>query len=201
MLLTRLIAKAPTRGEVAGWKAMRPIRPLLRHDHIWRFNRRAVRNGVALGLFMGTVVPLGQSFAAALVAAPLRANLAIAALCTFVSNPFTTPFFYLGAYGIGSAALGRHPVAHVGEVDWGAAASQSWAGVRDALDHPTLAAAGDWLAGAADWLLAIALPVFVGLLLIGAALAALGYCGTELGWRRWVRRRWRSRRIAVPAPA
>lgn len=200
MWIKRLIAKAPSRAEVAGWKWMRPLRPLIAHDHIWRINRRAVRNGVALGLFMGTVVPLGQSFAAALVAAPMRANLAIAALCTFVSNPFTTPFIYLSAYGLGSAALGRNPLGgETGAIDAGAVVAESWEGVVEAVRHPSVIAAGDWLAGAADWLLAIALPLFVGLLLIGAALAAVGYFGTELGWRRWVMRRRRIRLRGAPA--
>ena len=67
----------------------------------------AIALGVALGLFLGTAIPLGQALLAVLFAIIFRANKIVAFAVTWVSNPYTTPFMYLGFCYLGSRILGN----------------------------------------------------------------------------------------------
>ena len=67
----------------------------------------AIALGVALGLFLGTAIPLGQALLAVLFAIIFRANKIVAFTVTWVSNPYTTPFMYLGFCYLGSRILGN----------------------------------------------------------------------------------------------
>jgi uncharacterized protein (DUF2062 family) len=60
---------------------------------------------VALGLFCGFIIPIGQIFLAAFMALPARANVPLAALVTFVTNPFTVPFWLVVANRVGKIML------------------------------------------------------------------------------------------------
>ena len=60
---------------------------------------------MALGLFVGVIIPFMHTFIAALLAIPLRANVAVAAAFTLVVNPLTIPPIYYAAYRIGSWEL------------------------------------------------------------------------------------------------
>ncbi len=183
--MRRYLKRLPTRDELARQRWARWLGPVLRKDAIWGLNRRSVARGVALGLFFGTIVPFGQSIAAALFVVPLRANIAVAAASTFITNPFTTPLFYLGAYQTGSWLLN---------------------GERGHFRMP----AGDTLweqaVDAWDWLLSASAPTILGLLVIATVLATAGYVAVNIGWRLWwgarVRRRARRQaRLAADARA
>ena len=67
--------------------------------------RRSVPRAVALGLFVGVIIPVMHTAIAALLAIPLRANVAITAAFTLVVNPLTIPPIYYAAYRIGSWEL------------------------------------------------------------------------------------------------
>ena len=95
----------PTRDTIDQHRLLRPFAPHLRHPSLWRFNRRSVPRGVALGLFVGVIIPFMHTFVAAILAIPARANVGVAALLTLVVNPLTIPFMYLAAYRIGSWEL------------------------------------------------------------------------------------------------
>ena len=161
-----------TRAQLLASRYMRPFAHLLANEGLWRFNRRSVTRGVGLGLLAGVVVPLGQSITAALLAIPLRANVAVAALMTFVTNPFTMPFFYAGAFHTGRWVLGAD----------------------DAVFRlPRGDTTAELLRDAGDWLLVASGPMIVGFLVIGVVLAALGYGGALLAWRWRTTSRWRAR--------
>ncbi|MBA4009974.1 MAG: DUF2062 domain-containing protein, partial [Erythrobacter sp.] len=83
----------PTREEMAQNKYLAPIAHRFLSPELWRFTRRSVPRGVALGLFAAFIIPIGQIFLAAFLALPSRANVPLAALVTFVTNPFTLPFW------------------------------------------------------------------------------------------------------------
>ena len=83
----------PTREQMAENRFLRPIAHRFLSPELWRFTRRSVPRGVALGLFSAFIIPLGQIFLAAFLALPARANVPLAALVTFVTNPFTVPFW------------------------------------------------------------------------------------------------------------
>jgi len=95
----------PTRDEMAQNKYLAPIAHRFLSPELWRFTRRSVPRGVALGLFAAFIIPLGQIFLSAFLALPLRANVPLAALITFVTNPFTLPFWLVIANRIGNFAL------------------------------------------------------------------------------------------------
>ena len=95
----------PTREQMEGNRFIRPFAHRVLRSELWRFTRRSVPRGIALGLIVGIIVPFAQILFAALLAAPVRANVPLAALMTFVTNPFTTPLIWVAAYWVGSVLL------------------------------------------------------------------------------------------------
>ena len=92
--------------------------------HLLAVNRRAVARGVAIGVFFGFVIPLGQIPAAVLASPFVRANALVAALSTLVTNPLTLPAIYAGAFLLGREALtatGLDAVVAAGPYSWAAA--------------------------------------------------------------------------------
>jgi len=159
---------------------LKPFGERIRHSELWRFTRRSVPRGVAVGLFVGIflMVPGVQVVGAALLSAPFRANIPIAAAMTFLSNPATTPFFIVAALGIGNR-MGFHA---------DLAAFQALAS--------THASVGRWLA----WLFSDAAPSLVsGLLVISIGAALAGYIVSLVGWRWWTGRKWRRRQDVARA--
>src|SRR3546814_19869242 len=61
--------------------------------------------GVALGIIIGIIVPFAQVAVAALLALSCRANVPVAALTTFITNPLTTPIVWVIAYKVGNWLL------------------------------------------------------------------------------------------------
>lgn len=95
----------PSREEMARSKLLAPIAHRFLSPELWRFTRRSVPRGIALGLFCGFIIPLGQIFLAAFMALPARANVPLATLVTFVTNPFTFPFWLVVANRVGKMML------------------------------------------------------------------------------------------------
>ncbi len=97
--------KMPKRDEMARNKYLAPIAHRFLSPELWRFTRRSVPRGVALGLFCAFIIPLGQIFLAAFMALPARANVPLSAAVTFVTNPFTFPFWAVVANRLGATVL------------------------------------------------------------------------------------------------
>ncbi|MEM7779221.1 MAG: DUF2062 domain-containing protein [Pseudomonadota bacterium] len=95
----------PNREEMARNKYLRPIAHRFLSPELWRFTRRSVPRGVALGLFSAFIIPVGQIFLAAFLALPARANVPLAAMVTFVTNPFTIAFWAVVANRVGNFML------------------------------------------------------------------------------------------------
>ena len=95
----------PKREEMARNRYLAPIAHRFLSPELWRFTRRSVPRGVALGLFAAFIVPIGQIFLAAFLALPARANMPLAAAVTFVTNPFTLPFWLVIANRVGAFTL------------------------------------------------------------------------------------------------
>lgn len=164
----------PSREQIAGHRLSRPFQTHLRRDELWRFTRRSVPRGVAVGLFVGILflIPGVQIIGSALFALPLRANIPVAAAMTFLTNPFTTPALVVAAGEVGSF-LGFG-------ADIGTVKAMLNRGV------PLQA----WL----DWLVSdAALGILCGLTIIAAVSAAIGYLISILVWRWWTGRKWRQR--------
>ena len=161
----------PTRDEMARNKYLAPIAHRFLSPELWRFTRRSVPRGVALGLFAGFIVPLGQIFLAAFLALPARANVPVAALTTFVTNPLTLPFWLIVANRTGRLVL---------NIDK-AVGDSAAAGL--ARDTGLLA----------DWFAVAGVTAF-GFVVLAVVSAALGYLVSGMIWRFVVGRR-RKRRL------
>lgn len=163
-------ARMPTRADMERNRWLAPIAHRFGRSELWRFTRRSVPRGVALGLFAGFIIPLGQIFVAAFLALPLRANVPLATLVTFVTNPFTLPFWFWVANTVGDFVL------------------------MDAQLSQVMAFEGSWLGGF-GWFFETAGVTAFGFVLLSLTGAALGYLLSKLAWRLLVARRW-SRRPA-----
>ena len=166
----RWIARnSPTREDMA---KHRFTRHFASRRELWRFTRRSVPRGVAVGLLVGIflLIPGLQIIGAALLSLPFRANIPIAAAMTFLSNPATTPLILAASYFVGS-----------------------WFGLGGTAAIPGRGATiGDWSA----WLFSDAAPALVsGLFIIAIVSAALGYAVTTIGWRLWQGRKWKRRAL------
>lgn len=170
MLSDFLRKHMPTREEMAKNRFLKPIAHRFLSPELWRFTRRSVPRGVALGLFAAFIVPLGQIFLAAFMALPARANVPLAALVTFITNPFTIPFWLITANQTGRFVLNID--AAVG------------GGARElAEDSGALA----------RWLELGGVTAF-GFLVLAVVTAAIGYLLSGLIWRFVVARK-RARRL------
>ncbi|KMS59839.1 hypothetical protein V474_11660 [Novosphingobium barchaimii LL02] len=155
--------------------------PLARRQELFRFTRRSVPRGVAVGLLVGifALIPGVQIVGAALMCVPCRGNIPLAAAMTFLSNPATTPFILAGSIWLGNQ-LGYHA-----DLSTFHALYQSGAGV------------GEW----GRWLLSDAAPaLLVGLFVISTVCAALGYVLSMWFWRWWIGRKHHARRLRPSRP-
>ena len=163
----------PTREQL---EHNRLVAPLARRAELWRFTRRSVPRGVAVGLFIGifALIPGIQIVGAALMCVPFRGNIPIAAAMTFLSNPATTPFILAASIWIGNE-LGYHAdVSTIYRLYESGAGLRQWSG----------------------WLLSDAAPsLVIGLFVISTVSAAVGYVVSAFFWQRWVRHKRRTGRI------
>ena len=160
----------PTREGLAENRWIRPFGQRVLHSEFWRFTRRSVPRGVAIGLLVGIfiMVPGLQIIGSALLCIPFRGNIPVAALMTFLSNPFTTPFILTASYFVGSSlGLGGHT-----GVPGREATIREWF---------------TWLFSDA------ALATVSGLFIIASLSAVVGYLASILVWRWWTARKWRRR--------
>ena len=97
--------RSPTREQLAQNRWLAPFAHRFLSPELWRMTRRSVPRGVSLGLFCGFIVPLGQILLAAFFALPARANVPVAVLVTFITNPFTYPFWVIVANRVGEFVL------------------------------------------------------------------------------------------------
>ncbi|HEX2793087.1 MAG TPA: DUF2062 domain-containing protein [Croceicoccus sp.] len=167
-------SKMPTREQMEANRFIRPYAHRVLRSELWRFTRRSVPRGVALGIAAGIIIPLGQIFVAAMLALPFRANVPIAAALTFVTNPITTPLVWLFANWLGSFLLRIDEVTRV-------------APVSVAMQQTDFDRFLEWLTGET-------LVTAFGLVALAAFSSAVGYLVSGWVWR-WIVARKRTRII------
>ena len=116
-MIQRLRALAPSREQLEGNPWLRRLAPYLADPKLWCWSRRGVALGMAIGLFIGFLIPIAQILLAATAAVVLRANVPIAAAGTLVTNPLTVPAIYYAAYQLGAWATGSSATAAVSWTD------------------------------------------------------------------------------------
>ena len=145
-------------------------------SELWRFTRRSVPRAVALGLLVGILLPFGQIIFAAILSLPTRANVPIAAVTTFITNPLTTPLIWAGSYQIGSAFLNIDSRAG-GAIDRLFALTDMWSAI--------------------EWLTAEGKALALGLVIVAVISASVGYLLAGITWRWWIGHKRRSARQAA----
>ncbi len=167
--------KLPKREALEEIAWLRPIAHVVLRSDLWRFQRRSVPRGVAIGLFVGIflMIPGLQMIGAVLVSLPFRANIPLAVATTLLSNPFTTPFILLASLGVGNRLFGLH---------------------ADVSTLEMLRENNAAIAEYARWLFSDAAPALIGgLAVIGLVSAAVGYVLAMLLWRWWIGHKGRHR--------
>ena len=165
--------KLPTPEQMADNRWLAPIAHRFLSPELWRFTRRSVPRGVALGLFAGFIIPIGQIFLAAFMALPARANMPLAAAVTFVTNPFTLPFWLVTANKLGAFML---------KIDQATVDT----GIAEEIES------GSWIDF--GWFLQTAGTTAFGLVVMSILAAAIGYLVSGWIWKWWVGRKVEARR-------
>jgi uncharacterized protein (DUF2062 family) len=161
----------PTRESLESSRFLRPVAHRVLAPELWRFTRRSVPRGVALGMVTGIMIPVGQILLSAILALPFRANIPTASLTTFLTNPVTTPPLWAFAYWVGRKVL-RFDATVPGQPITTHVANDSWL----------------------TWLWSEAGPALItGLVTITIVSAILGYLISAVGWRLWIARKWKKR--------
>ncbi len=166
----------PSHDSVRRNKYLATLGGALHHPNLWHLNRRSVSGGVAIRLFCGLIPGPFQMIGAALVAIPCRVNLPVALATTLYTNPITIVPLYVAAYWMGSLGTGASgSIAAPPEFAW-----------------PHL---GAWVGALADWMLELGKPLAIGLVVLAASLAGLGWIAVRAAWRAWVVIQWRRRKL------
>lgn len=171
-----LRSHVPTREAIERNRLLRPVAHRILQPSLWRFNRRSVPRGVALGIVSGILFPFAHVPLAAVLALPFRANVPVAVSTTLLNNPVTIGPILFGAYKIGRFVLR----------------------LDAAVPGRPLATNVHGHAGLLHWIATGGPPIIVGLIILAAALATAGYVLTGWAWRVRTLRRWRRRRVLQP---
>lgn len=162
----------PTRERLAKNRFLRPVAHRVLAPSLWRFNRRSVPRGVALGIFTGILFPFAHMLLAAIGSVPARANVPTAVATTLLNNPVTFVPLMASAYHVGRWVL-RFDASVPGRP------------IASNVVHNA-----GWL----HWLVAQGGPAtIVGLVIIAVVLSTAGYALTAFFWRLRIRRKWQTR--------
>lgn len=158
----------PTRDELRAKPWLAPWAHHFDSDHLWHMDRGSVARAVAIGLFFGFMIPVAQFVFAIVLAIALRANVAIAAAATLVTNPFTFPPIYWAAYKVGSSLIGATNDAAARHVERAA----------ESLVQAPANVEGLW-----NTLQTAGTPLLIGLALFAVSASVIGFCAVWLLWR------------------
>jgi uncharacterized protein (DUF2062 family) len=158
-------------------KVARLLGPRFFHPALWHLHRRSVAGGVAIGLFCGLIPGPLQMLGGALCAVWLKRNLPVALVTTLYTNPLTIIPLYLLAYQLGALVIGPS---------------------ADAVPAPSLSGMSptQWADALGAWSLSLGKPLLVGVPLLAALLALIGYVVVNVGWGLYLRWAWAQRKRA-----
>ncbi|AVP93758.1 MULTISPECIES: DUF2062 domain-containing protein [Aeromonas] len=166
----RLIKRwLPDQDKLKEHKHLRLFGKLLLDANLWHLNRRSAAGAFAVGLFMAWIPLPCQMLLAAGGAILFRVNLPLSVALVWLSNPFTMPPLFYGAYLVGCQLLG-HPAQHI-DIQF------TW----------------EWLVSVFETL---APPLLLGSLVLALLSALMGYAFIRTFWRINTVRQWQKRKEA-----
>lgn len=164
-LLKRFI---PTPAAIKSNPAFNFLGDLLHDPNLFHLNRHSVSVAMFWGLLVAVLPIPGQMPVAAAAALFFRCNLPLAVALTWITNPFTMPFFFFITYQMGRLVLQLDPIT---------------------LTEPQLS--WDWLANEFGHLWK---PLAAGSIITGLLLGTLGYFSMQAYWRWHVGHNWVKRK-------
>ncbi|WP_166638743.1 DUF2062 domain-containing protein [Paraglaciecola marina] len=108
----------PSPQKIKEHKVLSIFGTLLHDPNLWHLNRRSAAGAVAVGLFFAFIPLPFQMWLSAGMAIPLRVNLPLSVATVWITNPFTMPPIFYGAYLIGATALGTTTQEFTFELSW-----------------------------------------------------------------------------------
>jgi uncharacterized protein (DUF2062 family) len=152
--------------------------PALMDARLWHFSRRGLATGVAMGVFFGFLVPIGQIPLAAGATMMLRGNIPGAVASTFVTNPVTFGPVMFAAWHLGNLALGEPAPAH------------AMPHIEFHFDRPAKSRES-WFTSVTNGIRSAGKPIIVGLGLLAVLCGLLSYLLVSWTWRLsvWLKRR------------
>ena len=166
----RLIKRwLPDQDKLKEHKHLRLFGKLLLDANLWHLNRRSAAGAFAVGLLTAGVSSPCPMRLAAGGAMLFRVNLPLSVALVWLSNPFTMPPLFYGAYLVGCQLLG-HPAQHI-DIQF------TW----------------EWLVSVFETL---APPLLLGSLVLALLSALMGYAFIRTFWRINTVRQWQKRKEA-----
>lgn len=159
----------PSREQLLRSRWLAPVARHLEDDRLWHVERGSVARAVAIGLFIGVILPVAQFLFAVILAVWLRGHVAIAAASTLVTNPLTFAPLYWLAHKIGRLLLGEP--ADDAVVDAMAAQTEA------------VAQSQGWIAALWQSIQSAGAPLVVGLAVLAVAASLIGFLAVWLLWR------------------
>lgn len=183
MRRSRFFKHIPTSESIQQNRFLKPFSRYLHHHFLWQFNRRGVAGGLAVGLFVGILIPFAQILFGTIGAIMGRVNLPVAAFATFVTNPFTVPPLYYAAYRLGNFLIGS------GDVSAGAS-------LGPGMFNKVVNDQGEvshWYDNLIAWVQTVGPELMTGLAIIAVVSALAGYVLVNVAWHLQARYRWHKR--------
>ncbi len=96
----------PDHQTIKNQRALQMFGTILHEPNLWHLNRRSAARAFGIGLFFAFWPVPFQMWLSAATAIPIKANLPVSVATVWVTNPFTMPPIFYGAYKVGTTVLG-----------------------------------------------------------------------------------------------
>ncbi|WP_456403603.1 DUF2062 domain-containing protein [Thiolapillus sp.] len=143
-------------------------------QNLWHLNRRSVSGAFAVGLFWAMIPIPFQMIAAAATAIPSRVNLPVSVALVWLSNPLTMPPIFYFNYLVGAWLLPHQK------------------------PLPDMEMSLEWFTSSMG---EIWQPLYLGSVVVGVILSAVGYGVMRLYWRWHVVNQYKKRQQARSKPS
>ncbi len=147
-------------------RALSVFGSLLHDPNLWHLNRRSAAGAFSLGLFFAFWPVPFQMWLAAALAIPFRVNLPLSIATVWITNPFTMPPIFYGAYLVGATVMGLPPREFAFELSW------------------------DWVVQSMS---TIGPAFLLGCLICSIVFSSIGYFALTYLWRLSVAKAWKKR--------
>lgn len=108
----------PDHEKIKKQRALRVFGKILHEPNLWHLNRRSASGALGIGLFFAFWPVPFQMWLSAGMAIPCRANLPLSVATVWITNPFTMPPIFYGAYKVGTTVLGTTPKHFEFQFNW-----------------------------------------------------------------------------------